>query len=60
MLALFGADGCLEYMIADLMLLYSCVCSFWCRGLPLIYDCGFYVAVFLCLLILVPRVAFNI
>ena len=47
-------------MIVDLMLLYSYVCSFWCRGLPLIYDCGFNVAVFLCLLILVPRVAFNI
>ena len=47
-------------MIVDLMLLYSCVCSFWCRGLLLIYDRGFNVAVFLCLLILVPRVATNI
>ena len=47
-------------MIVDLMLLYSCVCSLLCQGLPLIVDCEFNVAVFLCLLILVPRVAFNI
>ena len=40
-------------MIVDLMLLYSCVCSFWCRGLPLIVDCELNVAVFLWLLILV-------
>ena len=60
MFAHFGAEGCHEYMIADLMLLYSYVCSFWCRGLPLIYDRGFNVAVFLCLLILVPMIAFNL
>ena len=47
-------------MIVDLILLYSCVGLFGCRGLPLIYDRGFNVAVFLCLLILVVRVAFNL
>ena len=44
-------------MIVDLMLLYSCDGPFGCRGLPLIYDCGFNVAVFLFLLILVPMVS---
>ena len=56
----FDDDGCLKSFIVDLMLLYSCDCPFWCRRFPLIYDCGFNVAVFLCLLTLVPRVAFNL
>ena len=46
-------------MIVVEMLLYSCVCSLLCRGLHLIVDCGLNVAVFLYLLIIVPRVAFN-
>ena len=56
----FGAKGCLLSLIVDLMLLSFCVCSFWCRGLPLIHDCGLNVAVFLCLLIFVSRVDFNL
>ena len=40
--------------------LYSCVCSLLCQWLHLIYDCGLNVAVFLYLLIIVPRVAFNL
>ena len=47
-------------MPVDLMLLNSCVSSLLYQWLPLIYDCGLNVAVFLCLLIIVPRVAFNL
>ena len=47
-------------MIVDFMLLYSCVCSLLCRGLPLIYDCGLNVAVFVYLLIFVPGFFFNL
>ena len=42
------------------MAVFFCVCSFWYRGLTLIYDCGLNVAVFLCLLIIVLVVAFNL
>ena len=60
MFAHFGANGCLQSIIVDLMLLFSRVCLFLCRVLTLICDCGFNVAVFLCLLFLVQSVDFNL